>query len=61
MGHPEKEGVEVGPVVDEAQFKRIGSIIDSAIEDEQGKLLVGGKSTDSQVSQLKELDSVHSC
>ncbi|KAK5062658.1 hypothetical protein LTR84_004731 [Exophiala bonariae] len=43
MGDPEEEGVEIGPVVDEAQYNRVINIIDSARDAGDGTLLVGGK------------------
>ena len=50
MGNPEGNGVELGPVVDEAQFKRIRDIIDSAQKEEQGTLLVGRQANNGKVS-----------
>ncbi|KAH6632883.1 Aldehyde/histidinol dehydrogenase [Boeremia exigua] len=43
IGDPEKEGVEIGPVVDKAQFDRIMGIISDAKKNKDGTLLHGGR------------------
>ncbi|KIV98709.1 uncharacterized protein PV09_09536 [Verruconis gallopava] len=43
IGDPEKEGTEIGPVVDKAQYDRIMGIISTATEQKEGSLLQGGK------------------
>ncbi|KAF2841016.1 aldehyde dehydrogenase [Patellaria atrata CBS 101060] len=42
VGDPEKEGTQIGPLVDEAQFKRVSGFIERG-QKGQGKLLVGGQ------------------
>ncbi|KAF2737732.1 aldehyde dehydrogenase [Polyplosphaeria fusca] len=42
VGDPEKDGVNIGPLVDEAQFKRVSGFIERG-QQGQGKLLVGGQ------------------
>ncbi|KAL2834561.1 Aldehyde/histidinol dehydrogenase [Aspergillus pseudoustus] len=43
IGDPNALGSELGPVVDKAQYDRIMGIIETAKQDGQGTLLVGGK------------------
>ncbi|KAF2006273.1 aldehyde dehydrogenase [Amniculicola lignicola CBS 123094] len=42
VGNPEDEGTNIGPLVDEAQFKRVSGFIERG-QKGQGKLLVGGQ------------------
>ncbi|KAF2653506.1 aldehyde dehydrogenase [Lophiostoma macrostomum CBS 122681] len=42
VGDPTKEGTNIGPLVDEAQFKRVSGFIERG-QKGQGKLLVGGQ------------------
>lgn len=42
VGDPEKEGTNIGPLVDEAQFNRVRGFIERG-QQGQGKLLVGGQ------------------
>ncbi|KAF2748396.1 aldehyde dehydrogenase [Sporormia fimetaria CBS 119925] len=42
VGNPEEEGKNLGPLVDEAQFKRVTGFIERG-QQGQGKLLVGGQ------------------
>lgn len=49
IGDPEKEGTELGPVVDQHQYDRIMNIIDTAKKDGQGSLLLGGNKMGSKV------------
>lgn len=42
IGDPEEDGVEIGPVVDKAQYDRINGIISEAIANKEGTLLQGG-------------------
>ncbi|EOD45479.1 putative aldehyde dehydrogenase protein [Neofusicoccum parvum UCRNP2] len=48
MGDPEDGNVELGPVVDKAQYERILDIIDTAKKNGDGTLLAGGCSQGSQ-------------
>ncbi|KAF5636954.1 aldehyde dehydrogenase [Fusarium sp. NRRL 25303] len=43
LGDPEAPGTEIGPVVDKAQYDRIMGIISSAQENNDGKVLTGGR------------------
>lgn len=49
IGDPEKEGVEIGPVVDKAQFDRIMGIISSAKDKKDGTLIYGGRTLGDKV------------
>ncbi|GME50685.1 aldehyde dehydrogenase domain-containing protein [Neofusicoccum parvum] len=48
MGDPEDGNVELGPVVDKAQYERILDIIETAKKNGDGTLLAGGSSQGSQ-------------
>lgn len=49
MGDPEKSTSEIGPVVDQAQYEKILSIVDIAKKEKQGCLLQGGEKLNSRV------------
>jgi aldehyde dehydrogenase (NAD+)/retinal dehydrogenase len=49
IGDPNAAGSELGPVVDKAQYDRIMGIIETAKQEGQGTLLVGGKPLYSKV------------
>jgi aldehyde dehydrogenase (NAD+) len=42
MGDPEKEGIVLGPLVDEDQFNRVTGFVERGILKKQGTLLTGG-------------------
>lgn len=44
MGDPEKPGINLGPLVDEAQFDRVVGFIERGKQEKQGQLLTGGTS-----------------
>jgi hypothetical protein len=46
IGNPDDANSEIGPVVDKSQYDRIMNIIDTAQNDREGTLLVGGSSLD---------------
>lgn len=50
IGDPEKEGTQIGPVVDKSQFERIMGIINNAKAEKQGTLHFGGSQMGSEVS-----------
>lgn len=50
IGDPDKQGTEIGPVVDKAQFERVMGIISTAKEEKAGTLLTGGERIGSKVS-----------
>src|SRR4051812_49092314 len=49
IGDPENENTTIGPLVDEAQFKRVSGFIERG-QQGQGKLLVGGQRVGDKVS-----------
>lgn len=55
IGDPEKEGVEIGPVVDKAQFDRIMGIISSAKDNKDGTLIHGGRKLGDKVYTKTDL------
>lgn len=50
IGDPDKQGTEIGPVVDKAQFERVMGIISTAKAEKAGTLLAGGERIGSKVS-----------
>lgn len=52
MGDPEKEGTQLGPVVDKLQYERIMGIISTARKEKQGTLLYGGNRLGDKVAPL---------
>ncbi|ORY69034.1 aldehyde dehydrogenase domain-containing protein [Pseudomassariella vexata] len=48
IGDPETKGIELGPVVDKAQYDRIMNIISTAQNDKEGTLLCGGNAMGSK-------------
>lgn len=57
IGDPNKQGTEIGPVVDESQFERVMNIISTAKAENAGTLLAGGKRLGSKVSHIKSHSS----
>lgn len=49
MGDPENPSSEIGPVVDQAQYERILRIINTARQNNDGKLLQGGEALGAKV------------
>lgn len=49
IGDPDQEGVEIGPVVDKAQYDRIMNIISNARENKEGTLVHGGSALKDKV------------
>ena len=49
LGDPEVSHTSIGPVVDKAQFDRVMKIIDTAQEEKQGTLIMGGKVSGTKV------------
>jgi acyl-CoA reductase-like NAD-dependent aldehyde dehydrogenase len=49
IGDPEKKGIEIGPVVDKAQYERIMNIISTATTSREGTLLHGGNAIGDKV------------
>lgn len=43
MGDPDKQGIMLGPLVDDAQFRRVVGFIERGLKGRQGRLLIGGK------------------
>lgn len=58
MGDPEGQNIEIGPVVDEAQYQRIMGIISTAKDKKDGTLLTGGCSAGSKVSNIEHAPHV---
>lgn len=54
IGDPEAAETQIGPVVDKAQHDRIMGIISSAIEKNDGKVLIGGQKLGDKVSALTQ-------
>lgn len=50
IGDPEAPETQIGPVVDKAQHERILDIVSSAIENKDGKVLIGGQQLGDKVS-----------
>lgn len=49
LGDPEKDGIEIGPVVDKAQYERILGFINNTMNKQEGDLVVGGADQASKV------------
>lgn len=52
IGDPDKQGTEIGPVVDRSQFERVMNIISTAEAEKAGTLLAGGKRIGSKVRAI---------
>lgn len=53
LGNPEQDGIQIGPVVDKAQYDRILSFINNAVDKKEGTLIAGGAAQGSKVWEAK--------
>lgn len=53
LGNPEQDGIQIGPVVDKAQYDRILSFINNAVDKNEGTLIAGGAAQGSKVCEGK--------
>lgn len=58
IGDPEASATEIGPMVDEVQFKRVSGFIERAQAGNQGKLIVGGQRIGDKVWTCRYVESV---
>lgn len=58
IGDPEDKATQIGPVVDKSQYDRIMGIIESARDQGDGELIVGGRQKGETVSIIPIMGSL---
>lgn len=59
LGNPDQDGIQIGPVVDKAQYNRIMSFINNAVDKKEGDLIAGGSSVGSKVCKENKTSTPH--